>query len=135
MNAAATALPAQVKSASFFICVLAALAGLMFGLDIGVISGATQFIQAEFAVDDHTIEWIVSAMMFGAALGAAGAGWMSASLGRKRSLVLGAVLFVVGSLLCGAAWSAQTLIAARFVLGLAIGIAAFTAPLYLAEVA
>ncbi|MEO8671141.1 MAG: sugar porter family MFS transporter [Tahibacter sp.] len=135
MNSIATALPAQPKATAFYICVLAALAGLMFGLDIGVISGATQFIQAEFHVSDHTIEWIVSAMMFGAAMGAAGAGWMSASLGRKRSLILGAVLFVFGSLLCGAAWSAETLIAARFVLGLAIGISAFTAPLYLAEVA
>ena len=134
-NTLASALPAQPKAAAVFVCVLAALAGLMFGLDIGVISGATQFIQAEFQVTDHTIEWIVSAMMFGAAGGAAGAGWMSASLGRKRSLVLGAVLFVAGSLLCGAAWSPQTLIAARFVLGLAIGLSAFTAPLYLAEVA
>jgi SP family galactose:H+ symporter-like MFS transporter len=131
----ATALPAQPKAAAVFVCVLAALAGLMFGLDIGVISGATQFIQAEFQITDHSIEWIVSSMMFGAAMGAAGAGWMSASLGRKRSLVLGAVLFVAGSLLCGAAWSPQTLIAARFVLGLAIGLSAFTAPLYLAEVA
>src|SRR3982750_3320525 len=107
----------------------------MFGLCIGVISGATQFIQAEFQVSDHVIEWIVSSMMFGAAIGAAVAGWLSASLGRKRSLILGAVLFVAGSLLCGGAWSPDTLIVARFVLGLAIGIAAFTAPLYLAEVA
>ncbi|AIF46608.1 D-galactose transporter GalP [Dyella japonica A8] len=118
-----------------FTCVLAALAGLMFGLDIGVISGATQFIQAEYQVSDHTIEWIVSAMMFGAAVGAVGAGWLSATLGRKRSLILGAVLFVLGSLLSGFAWSPETLIAARVVLGLAIGLATFTAPLYLAEVA
>ena len=135
MNAVASTLAVQPKATAVFTCVLAALAGLMFGLDIGVISGATQFIQKEFGISDHTIEWIVSSMMFGAAVGAAGAGWMSASLGRKRSLILAAILFVAGSLLCGAAWSLQTLIAARIVLGLAIGLAAFTAPLYLAEVA
>jgi MFS transporter, SP family, galactose:H+ symporter len=135
MNTVAPALPAERKAAAVLTCVLAALAGLMFGLDIGVISGATQFIQAEFRVSDHTIEWIVSSMMFGAAIGAAGAGWLSVALGRKRSLILGAALFVAGSLLCGAAWSPEALVAARFVLGLAIGIAAFTAPLYLAEVA
>jgi MFS transporter, SP family, galactose:H+ symporter len=73
--------------------------------------------------------------MLGAALGAAGAGWLSGHLGRKRSLILGAVLFVVGSLLCAVATSPATLIVARLVLGLAIGIASFTAPLYLAEVA
>jgi len=135
MNAAAPAVPIPHKVSALLTCILAALAGLMFGLDIGVISGATQFIQAEFGVSDHTIEWIVSAMMFGAAVGAAFAGWLSVRLGRKRSLILGAALFVVGSLLCGGAWSPDTLIAARFILGIAIGIAAFTAPLYLAEVA
>ena len=135
MNAAAPAVPIPRKVSALLTCVLAALAGLMFGLDIGVISGATQFIQAEFKVTDHTIEWIVSAMMFGAAIGAAIAGWLSVRLGRKRSLILSAALFTAGSLLCGGAWSPDTLIAARFVLGLAIGIAAFTAPLYLAEVA
>ncbi|RCS28610.1 sugar porter family MFS transporter [Rhodanobacter denitrificans] len=122
-------------STALFTCVLAALAGLMFGLDIGVISGATQFIQKEFAISDRMIEWIVSAMMLGAAVGALGAGWISAALGRKRSLILGGVLFVLGSLLSGAAWSPDTLVAARLILGLAIGVATFTAPLYLAEVA
>jgi SP family galactose:H+ symporter-like MFS transporter len=136
MNSNAIAPPvAHPKATVVFTCVLAALAGLMFGLDIGVISGATQFIQAEFKVSDHTIEWIVSSMMFGAAVGAVAASWLSAALGRKRSLILGAVLFVLGSLLCGLAWSPDSLIAARLVLGLAIGVATFTAPLYLAEVA
>jgi SP family galactose:H+ symporter-like MFS transporter len=135
MNDVASTTAAHAKLATIYTCLLAALAGLMFGLDIGVISGASQFIQAEFRISDQTIEWIVSAMMLGAAVGAGGAGWLSAALGRKRSLILGAVLFVAGSLLCGLAWSPTTLIGARFVLGLAIGVATFTAPLYLAEVA
>jgi MFS transporter, SP family, galactose:H+ symporter len=135
MNAIATPVATHAKATAVFTCVLAALAGLMFGLDIGVISGATQFIQKDFGITDHMIEWIVSAMMLGAAIGALAAGIMSSALGRKRSLILGAVLFVVGSLLCGFAWSPYTLIAARLVLGLAIGISTFTAPLYLAEVA
>jgi MFS transporter, SP family, galactose:H+ symporter len=135
LNEVAATTLAHARGTALFACVLAALAGLMFGLDIGVISGATQFIQKAFGVSDHVIEWIVSAMMLGAALGAAAAGWLSGHLGRKRSLILGAVLFVVGSLLCGFAWSPATLIIARVVLGLAIGIASFTAPLYLAEVA
>jgi SP family galactose:H+ symporter-like MFS transporter len=74
-------------------------------------------------------------MMAGAAVGAAGAGWMSAALGRKRALALSAVLFVAGSLLCALAWSPESLIFGRAVIGLAIGVATFTAPLYLAEVA
>lgn len=126
---------AHPRAAIVTTCILAALAGLMFGLDIGVISGATQFIQADFKVTDHMIEWIVSSMMGGAAIGALGAGWMSASLGRKRSLIVAGVVFIAGSLFCAVAGSPQILIVARFVLGIAIGVATFTAPLYLAEVA
>ncbi|HKD53548.1 MAG TPA: sugar porter family MFS transporter [Steroidobacteraceae bacterium] len=135
MNEAAATTIAHARGTALFTGVLAALAGLMFGLDIGVISGATQFIQKDFGISDNVIEWIVSAMMLGAALGAASAGWLSGHLGRKRSLMLGAVLFVVGSLWCSFAWSPASLIVGRVVLGLAIGIASFTAPLYLAEVA
>ena len=127
--------PAHPRAAIVTTCILAALAGLMFGLDIGVISGATQFIQAEFKVSDRMIEWIVSSMMAGAAVGALAAGWMSAVLGRKRSLVLAGILFIVGSLFCAMAGTPALLIVARVVLGLAIGVATFTAPLYLAEVA
>jgi len=136
MNATTAApVATRAKATAVFTCILAALAGLMFGLDIGVISGAEQFIQKEFVVSDRTIGWIVSIMMAGAALGALAAGWLSGHLGRKRSLILGAVLFVAGSVLCGVAWSPGVLIVGRFVLGLAIGIASFTAPLYLAEIA
>lgn len=134
-STAAATTRSHAKATAIFTCVLAALAGLMFGLDIGVISGATDFIKADFAISDRTIEWIVSSMMGGAAVGALGAGWMSSALGRKRSLILGAVLFVLGSVLCGVATNPETLIVARVILGLAIGIASFTAPLYLAEVA
>ena len=135
MNTISHPVIASPKTTAVFTCILAALAGLMFGLDIGVISGAQQFIQKDFGVSDGMIEWIVSIMMAGAAAGALGAAWMSSTLGRKRSLILGAVLFVAGSVLCGFAWSPQVLIAGRLILGVAIGIASFTAPLYLAEIA
>ena len=126
---------AHPKAAIVTTCILAALAGLMFGLDIGVISGATQFIQSDFKVSDSVIEWIVSSMMLGACVGAVAAGWMSATLGRKRSLMFAGVVFIGGSLFCAVAASPGMLIVARCVLGIAIGVATFTAPLYLAEVA
>jgi SP family galactose:H+ symporter-like MFS transporter len=56
MNAIATPVATHAKATAVFTCVLAALAGLMFGLDIGVISGATQFIQRDFAISDHMVE-------------------------------------------------------------------------------
>ena len=114
---------------------LAALAGLMFGLDIGVISGALEFIGKAFAIGDTAKEWIVSTMMLGAALGAIIAGYLSASFGRKRTLIMSAALFVASSLLCAFAWSLAVLLVARVILGLAIGLATFTAPLYISEIA
>jgi SP family galactose:H+ symporter-like MFS transporter len=120
---------------AFVTCGLASLAGLMFGLDIGVISGALDFIGKAFQVGSRTQEWIVSVMMAGAAAGAAFAGTLSYKLGRKKSLLIGAVLFIAGALLCAFAGSVTMLMIGRVVLGLAIGIVAFTGPLYISEVA
>jgi len=115
--------------------ILAAVAGLMFGLDIGVISGALGFIAKEFQADDLAQEWIVSSMMFGAAIGALCAGQLSFYFGRKKALILSAFLFMLGAMLCVLAQGISVLIIARVLLGLAIGIASFVAPLYISEVA
>ncbi|MDN5679609.1 MAG: sugar porter family MFS transporter [Ewingella sp.] len=123
------------KSVTFFVCFLAALAGLLFGLDIGVIAGALPFISHEFQITSHQQEWVVSSMMFGAAVGAIGSGWLNFRLGRKFSLMIGAVLFVVGSLCSAFAPNTEVLIVARVLLGLAVGIASYTAPIYLSEIA
>lgn len=123
------------KSLTFFVCFLAALAGLLFGLDIGVIAGALPFISHEFQITSHEQEWVVSSMMFGAAVGAIGSGWLNFRLGRKFSLMIGAVLFVIGSLCSAFAPNTEVLIVARVLLGLAVGIASYTAPIYLSEIA
>ncbi len=125
----------SVPPRAFLICGLASLAGLMFGLDIGVIAGALDFIRQAFELSDEAQGWVVSIMMIGAAVGAAAAGTVSYQLGRKKSLLIGAVLFVAGALLCGLAPSLSILLIGRFVLGLAIGVVSFTGPLYISEMA
>jgi len=120
---------------TFFVCLMAALAGLLFGLDIGVIAGALPFLADDFQITAHQQEWVVSSMMFGAAVGAVGAGWLSAKLGRKYSLLIGALLFVIGSLCSAFAPNVEFLVVARVILGLAVGVASYTAPLYLSEIA
>lgn len=115
--------------------ILAAVAGLMFGLDIGVISGALGFITQELHPTQVGQEWIVSSMMGGAAIGALCAGRTSYVLGRRKSLILSAACFVAGALACALAQSVATLIIGRAILGIAIGIASFVAPLYISEVA
>ena len=125
------------KNQSFiwFVCFMAALCGLLFGLDIGVIAGALPFLSKDLNISNHAQEWVVSSMMFGAAIGALGAGWLSSHLGRKKSMLAGATLFVIGSLWSAFSPSVESLIGARVILGLAVGIASYTAPLYLAEIA
>lgn len=127
--------PTKTNRQTLLVCFLAALAGLLFGLDMGVIAGALPFIAKEFGLSSHHQEIVVSVMMFGAALGALSSGPMSSTLGRRKSLLLGAVLFVVGSVGCAFAHSMEVLSISRFILGLAVGVASFTAPLYLSEIA
>lgn len=129
--------PTKRKPAAivYFIGFTAALAGLLFGLDIGVISGAQIYIQREFGVTNEVVEWIVSALLWGAMAGALASGVFCKKLGRRKTMLGSGLLFAAGALLCAVAPGAGTLIAARFVLGIAVGMASFTAPLYLAEIA
>jgi MFS transporter, SP family, galactose:H+ symporter len=126
--------PRRIQPIVYFIGFTAALAGLLFGLDVGVISGAQDFIQKDFKVSDHTIELIVSALLWGAAFGALFSGILSSHFGRRKTILLSAINFIIGALLCAFSTSEHLLIVARFILGIAVGIASFTAPLYLSEV-
>ncbi|HEY5769351.1 MAG TPA: sugar porter family MFS transporter [Terrimicrobium sp.] len=119
----------------YFIGLTAALAGLLFGLDVGVISGAEDFIQKDFKISDDAIQLVVSALLWGAAFGALFSGVLSSRLGRRKTILISAVNFVIGALLCSLAPNEHVLLGARFLLGIAVGVASFTAPLYLSEVA
>ncbi|CAI3954541.1 sugar porter family MFS transporter [Commensalibacter papalotli (ex Botero et al. 2024)] len=126
---------ASTKRATLLIGLAAAMAGLLFGLDIGVIAGALPFITIDFKLGSHLQEWVVSSMMLGAALGAISNGWFSFKLGRKYSLLISALLFIIGSLGSALAHNVEFLIFWRIVLGFAVGVASYTAPLYLSEMA
>jgi len=125
----------KTKPIVYFVGLTAALAGLLFGLDVGVISGANEFIQKDFGVDDRTIENIVSALLWGAVFGVLVSGFFSLRLGRRGTILISALVFAVGSIFCAVAPSPGALIAARFFLGIAVGMASFVAPLYLSEIA
>lgn len=116
------------------ICGIAALAGLLFGYDTGVISGAILFIRKEFDLSTGLTEAVVSAVLLGALFGSAVGGKLSDSWGRKKVLVISGVVFIGGSLISAMAASAVGLIFSRTLLGFAIGVSSCAAPLYLAEV-
>ncbi|AQS87013.1 sugar-proton symporter [Neoasaia chiangmaiensis NBRC 101099] len=114
--------------------IVAALAGLMFGLDTGVVSGALPFIATDFHLSSRTQEWIVSSMMAGATFGSLLAGNISARFGRTGAMMGAAILFLLGTFACAFAPAPAILIVGRVFLGLAVGIAAFAAPLYISEI-
>ncbi|MBR0559423.1 sugar porter family MFS transporter [Neokomagataea anthophila] len=114
--------------------IFAALAGLLFGLDTGVVSGALPFVAKEFHASDVLQGWIVSSMMIGAMTGSLVAGRISTRFGRTGAMVSAAVLYVSGVLICTFAPDPYVLMGGRVLIGLAIGLGAFAAPLYISEI-
>ncbi len=117
------------------VAVLAGLGGLLFGYDTGVIAGASQFIAQEFDLGDSALEIVISAVLVGAIIGALAAGKLAERLGRRRAILVASVLFVVGAGASALAPSAEVLIGARVVVGIAIGITSVAVPLYIGETA
>ena len=112
-----------------------ALGGVLFGYDTGVISGALLFIPNDFKLTPFLQGAIVAGLLLGAMIGAAFAGRLSDRLGRRRLIIIAAVVFTGGALLAAFAPTVWVLIAARVIIGLAVGSAALVVPLYLSEIA
>ena len=112
---------------------IAATAGLLFGFDTGNIAGALIFIQDSFHTSTFENELIVSATIIGAFVGAIASGRKVEHYGRRYMLLCSALLFMTGAIFGALSSSVTELIVARFILGLAIGISSYTAPLYISE--
>lgn len=112
---------------------IAALGGLLFGYDTGVISGALSFISKEFHLNTAQQEMTVSSVVIGALFGALLSGWFADKIGRRRMLLNAAALFVTGTLLTVITSTFLQLLLGRIMIGLAIGITSYTAPLFIAE--
>jgi sugar porter (SP) family MFS transporter len=112
----------------------AALGGLLFGYDTGVISGAQLFLKDDFILSTFALEVIVSGVLVGAATGSLLGGRLADIYGRRRLLLVTAVIFAVGALVCAAATSPAILIVGRIIVGLGIGLASGTVPVYISEV-
>src|SRR5207244_5637780 len=113
--------------------IISTLGGLLFGYDTGVISGALPFIKDELHLSTLQEATVVSSLLFGAMFGALIGGKLADFLGRKGALRVCAVTFFVGALGACLAPSFGIMVAARIILGLAVGAAAAVVPLYLAE--
>ncbi len=116
------------------IAAVAAIGGLLFGFDTGIISGAIPFLQQNFNLSNSMVENITTSALAGAVLGAMFTGRLTDILGRKKIILFTAVIFIIGALWSGASSSPKELMAARFVVGIAIGISSFAVPLYISEI-
>src|SRR5215471_7765837 len=117
------------------LCCVAAIGGFLFGFDSGVINGTVDALAKAFGTDAAGTGFAVASVLLGCAVGAFGAGRLADSLGRRPTMLLNAILFLVSAVVTGAANSAGVFIAARITGGIAIGAASVLAPMYIAEVA
>lgn len=115
--------------------VITAIGGLLFGYDTGVISGAILFIREVFVLSSIAQEVVVSAVLIGAVIGASISGTLADKYGRRIMIIIASVIFGLGAIFTALTPDVSTLIAGRIVVGIAIGMASFIAPLYIAEVA
>jgi sugar porter (SP) family MFS transporter len=122
-----------VKGFVYYAVAVAALGGLLFGFDTGVISGAILFIKGQFSLSSTMEEIVVSAVLVGAVCGATLGGALTDRFGRRSLILVAGVIFTISSVGTALAPTVPWLIAGRVVSGIAIGIASFISPMYIAE--
>lgn len=115
--------------------ITSALAGFLFGFDTVVISGAEQTIQALWGLSAGLHGVVMGAALYGTVLGALIGAWPADRLGRKPTLLWTGVLYTVSGILSAYAWGPYSLIIARFIGGVGIGVSTVVAPMYITEIA
>ena len=117
------------------VAITASLGGLLSGFDMGVISGALLYINETWQLTPLEQGWLVSSAIVGSVIGAAANGVLADLYGRKKIIIATALIFIIGSVMCGLAHTAGWLIFSRIIIGIAVGMISFVAPIYLSEIA
>ena len=117
-----------------FLAVTAAVGGLLFGYDTAVISGTVELVTARFGLDSLQQGWYVGCALAGSIAGVLCAGVLSDRLGRRRTMLVSAVLFTVSAVGCALCVDFTQLVVYRIVGGLGIGVVSIVSPLYISEV-
>jgi len=127
--------PTKNRSNVLLISVVAATGGLLFGFDTGVISGALPFMKEYWKLPDSSLEWVTTTVLIGAVIGAITSGKLSDYLGRKKMIIINAIIFAIGAVGCTYANDINFLMVMRVIIGIAIGITSYVVPMYIAEIA
>ncbi|UCE47678.1 MAG: sugar porter family MFS transporter, partial [Phycisphaerales bacterium] len=116
------------------VCLVAALGGLLFGYDTGVINGAIGPLKAHFSLDAKWTGWATGCALLGCAIGAAVAGALSDRFGRKKVLILSAVMFFISAVGTAIPRTITAFIIYRILGGIGVGAASISSPMYIAEI-
>ncbi len=117
----------------YMVAIIAALGGLLFGYDTGVVSGAQHYFSADFHLNSTTQEIAVSSVLIGAIIGAALGGKLADRFGRKITLIIMAIIFAAGAILTAIATNLELFVAFRILVGIGIGASSVVAPMYTTE--
>ncbi len=122
------------KTYLVMICLISTLGGFLFGYDTAVISGTLTFVRAQFQIDALLEGWFVGSALLGCVIGVAFAGIVADLFGRKKALILSALLLLVSAVGCMIAGDLTGLILYRWIGGLGVGVASMLSPLFISEV-
>lgn len=118
-----------------WICISVAIGGLLFGFDTAVISGGLQLIKDQFSLSTGMEGWLVSSGLVGCIIGVLFTGLLSDRIGRKKSILLAAAMFLLSALGCAFPSTVSQLISFRIIGGIGVGMASVISPMLIAEFA
>lgn len=131
-------MPNDEKASSLYVarvCIVAALGGLLFGYDTGVIAGAIGFLESHFHLNPSFQKgWVAASALIGCTIGVSIAGLLSDFLGRKRTLIVAAILFFVSAVGTALPKNVTIFVIFRIIGGVGVGAASITSPMYIAEI-
>ena len=124
----------KVSAKVVFIAIVAALGGILFGYDTAVISGTTEIVKTQFGLTTGGEGWYVGCALIGSIAGVLIAGMLSDFLGRKKTMLISALLFSVSAIGCAVCGNFTQLVIYRIIGGFGIGIVSIVSPVYISEV-
>ena len=118
-----------------FLSIVAALGGILFGYDTAVISGTTDIVSGQFGLDPLATGWYVGCALIGSIVGVMVAGMLSDFLGRKKTMLIAALMFSISAIGCAVCKGFTDLVIYRMIGGFGIGVVSIVSPIYISEVA
>ena len=124
----------KVSAYVVFLSVVAAIGGILFGYDTAVISGTTEIVKAQFGLSTGGEGWYVGCALIGSIAGVLVAGMLSDFLGRKKTMLISALMFSISAIGCAVCGDFTQLVIYRIIGGVGIGIVSIVSPIYISEV-